>query len=169
MNILTTLAYEILSENGYPVEQNEEGEGSVQGLISLDKGTYRFQFTSGAKGQDFTLFLCMPEYIPEPHRYAVMELVTRINYRLAVGHFEMDLDDGDVRFVHRQLTEGNQPGSELLLTLMRIGLHVVETWYPGIQRIVEDGWHPQAVLAEVDEATGQSLADHARFPSYRIN
>ena len=119
MNILTTLAYEILSEHGYPVIQNEERDGSVQSLINLDSGTFRFELITGGKEHDFMLFLRMPEDIPELHRSAVMELITRINYRLAVGHFEMDLDDGEVRFVHRQLLEGNPPGAELLLTLMR--------------------------------------------------
>ena len=169
MNILTALAYEILSESGYPVIRDEDHGGSVQSLIDLDSGTYRFELMSGPQGQDFTLFLRTPESIPEGHRFAIMELLTRVNYRLAVGHFEMDLDDGEVRFVHRQLTGGGQPGSDLLLTLMRISLDVVDTWYPAMRRIVEDGLHPQAVMAEVDEEQGHVGRYTGRYPSHRLN
>lgn len=169
MNILTTLAYEILSEHGYPVIQNEERDGSVQSLINLDSGTFRFELITGGKEHDFMLFLRMPEDIPELHRYAVMELITRINYRLAVGHFEMDLDDGEVRFVHRQLLEGNPPGAELLLTLMRVSLDVVDTWYPAMRRIVDDGLHPQAAIAEIDELSGYHGRYAGRYPSHRLN
>ena len=169
MNILTTLAYEILSESGYPVIQNEEHDGSVQSLINLESGTFRFELMTGSRGQDFTLFLRVPEDIPEPHRYAVMELLTRVNYRLALGHFEMDLDDGEVRFVHRQLTDGKMPSGDTLLTMMRVSLDVVETWYPGMVRIVRDGLHPQAVIAEVDEEHGHVGRYTGRYPSHRLN
>lgn len=169
MNILSTLAYEILSEHGYPVVQSEERNGSVSSLINLDSGTYRFELISGMQGQDFTLYLRMPENIPERHCFAVMELLTRLNYRLAVGHFEMDLDDGEVRFVHRQLTEDSDFSRNLLLTLMRISLDLVDTWYPGMLRIVQDGLHPQAVLAEIDEASGYDGRYAGVYPSYRLN
>jgi hypothetical protein len=169
MNILSALAYEILSEHGYPVVQDEERNGSVQSLINLDSGVYRFELISGSKRQDFTLYLRMPENIPERHRFAVMELLTRLNYRLAIGHFEMDLDDGEVRFVHRQLTEGVNPSHDLLLTLMRISLDLVDTWCPGMLRIVQDGLHPQAVMAEIDEACGYDGRYNGRYPSHRLN
>lgn len=169
MNTLTSLAYAILSEHGYPVVLDEERDGSLQSLINLDSGRFRFELTSGTQGQDFMLFLRMPVDIPEPHRYAVMELLTRVNYRLAVGHFELDLDDGEVRYVHRQLTDGKAPSADLLLTLMRIGLDTVDTWYPGIQRLVRDGLHPQAVIAAIDEASGHVGRYTGRYPSQRLN
>ena len=169
MNILSTLAYEILSESGYPVIQNEEHDGSVQSLINLESGTFRFELMTGSRGQDFTLFLRVPEDIPEPHRYAVMELLTRVNYRLALGHFEMDLDDGEVRFVHRQLTDGKMPSGDTLRTMMRVSLDVVETWYPGMVRIVRDGLHSQAVIAEIDEEHGHVGRYTGRYPSHRLN
>jgi hypothetical protein len=81
----------------------------------------------------------------------------------------MDLDDGEVRFVHRQLTDGKAPGSDMLLTLMRVSLDVMETWYPGMIRIVHDGLHPQAVIAAIDEENGHIGRYTGQYPSHRLN
>jgi hypothetical protein len=46
---------------------------------------------------------------------------------------------------------------------------VVDTWYPAMRRIVEDGLHPQAVMAEVDEEQGHVGRYTGRYPSHRLN
>ena len=49
--------------------------------------------------------------VPPARRAAVMELVTRANYGLRLGCFELDLDDGEVRFRASLDFEGTEPSS----------------------------------------------------------
>src|SRR5437773_6152327 len=49
--------------------------------------------------QDFLIFAStLPDAVAEPRRGAVAELLTRINASLAVGNFELDWGEGQVRF-----------------------------------------------------------------------
>ncbi len=59
-----------------------------------------------------------------------MEFLTRINLHIPMGHFEIDLEDGRVRFVVSQLLERGNLSAELTLTLMRRALDRVETFFP---------------------------------------
>jgi hypothetical protein len=52
---------------------------------------------------------------------------------------------------------------------MRVSLDVMETWYPGMIRIVRDGLHPQAVIAATDEEHGHIGRYTGRYPSHRLN
>lgn len=45
-----------------------------------------------------TFYSQFPGEVPEARRGAVAELLTRINYGLIVGNFELDLGDGDLRY-----------------------------------------------------------------------
>jgi hypothetical protein len=52
---------------------------------------------------------------------------------------------------------------------MRVSLDVMETWYPGMIRIVHDGLHPQAVIAAIDEENGHIGRYTGQYPSHRLN
>lgn len=40
----------------------------------------------------------IPSRVPKESRAPVMEFITRANYNLLIGNFEMDMEDGEVRF-----------------------------------------------------------------------
>lgn len=46
----------------------------------------------------FQIFAQFPVAIPEGSRPAIAEAITRANYGLKIGKFEMDMEDGDIRF-----------------------------------------------------------------------
>ena len=46
----------------------------------------------------FVLVSIIPLKAPEPKRQACAELLTRINARLGLGHFDLDFNDGEIAF-----------------------------------------------------------------------
>lgn len=46
----------------------------------------------------FAFYSVAPFTVPEAQRTAAIEFVTRANYGMFVGNFEMDLSDGEVRY-----------------------------------------------------------------------
>ncbi len=48
--------------------------------------------------QQFVFYSLCPVNIPEDKRADVLEFLTRTNYGLVIGNFEMDLDEGEVRY-----------------------------------------------------------------------
>lgn len=169
MNLLQTLASEILSEHGYLVMIDEEQGGRLKSRVSLPTGQIRFTFGTVESPQSYGIFFHAPEPVPEKHRFKVMEYLTRINYLIPMGHFEINLDDGHVRFGHAQYKTCESLESDELLTLMRVGLDRMETFLPGMLRIIYGGIHPVAALAEIESQTGYEPIHAGRYQSHRIN
>lgn len=71
---------------GYAV--SFEGEGpNVDGVAHILDGEDRFVF-----------LLVFHRTAPEARREPVMEFITRANFGMSIGCFEMDLEDGEVRY-----------------------------------------------------------------------
>lgn len=100
--------------------------------------------------QDLCSFysLC-PIEIPEAQRLSVMEYITRVNYDLPIGNFELNLDVGEVRFKTSIDVEGDRLSEALLQALTRANLEIMIDYLPGIYAIVKDGISAQKAL-EID-------------------
>jgi hypothetical protein len=48
--------------------------------------------------EQFLFYVVAPAKAPEAARMAVAEFITRANYGLRIGNFEMDFSDGEVRY-----------------------------------------------------------------------
>lgn len=168
MNLLASLTDEVLSENGYRCVRDDE-DGSLRSQIRLNSGLYGLVLDTGPDQQEIILYLYLPEKIPEPRRFGVMEYFTRVNHNLPMGHFEIDLDDGKARFVTGQLVEDDNLPAPLLLALIRNALDRVETFFPGLLRILHGGLHPVAALDEIEQRHGYAGRHAGRYVSQRLN
>ncbi len=64
-------------------------------LKAVDACTIHVQM----RGDDgFTVYTVFPVKAPEGKRDAIAAFLTRANYGLILGNFEMDFDDGEIRF-----------------------------------------------------------------------
>lgn len=79
------------------------------------------------------------------------ELFTRINYRLFVGSFEMDFDDGGIRFKTSICIEGKDLNTTLIYRMVYINLTTMDTCLPAILRVALDGIGPEQAIAELQE------------------
>ncbi len=64
-------------------------------LRAIDSCTIHAQM----RGEDgFTIYTVFPIKAPEGKRDAIAAFLTRANYGLILGNFELDFDDGEIRF-----------------------------------------------------------------------
>lgn len=68
--------------------------------IGGDHGNWKMfvQITDDDEARRVVIHAKLPARIPEGNRRKVAELLTRINYDLIVGNFELGFDDGEVLF-----------------------------------------------------------------------
>lgn len=78
----------------------EGNESVVAAEIAGDDGTWKvyIQITEDEEVRRIVVHSPLPAIIPEHNRLKVAELLTRINYDLIIGNFELGLDDGLVLF-----------------------------------------------------------------------
>ncbi len=169
MTTMVAEAYDFLAEQGYKIGRNSGSSNALSGSVELDSGDFPMRLVIEEEHTSFAVYLFMPTRIPEGHRYRVMEYITRVNHRLFLGHFEMNMDEGEVRFVHCQFVDEARIAGAALLSVLRAGLDIVSIYFPGIMRIVHGGFHAPGALAEVDREQGMGRDSAAKTASCKIH
>ncbi|HEX4109353.1 MAG TPA: YbjN domain-containing protein [Solirubrobacteraceae bacterium] len=82
-------------------------------------------------------------HVPEERRDAMDELLTRLNHGIVLGSFEMDYEDGEVRF-KCSAPAPDAPTPESLGPLTAVALSVTDHYLPALQAVLDDG-DPAAV------------------------
>ena len=94
-------------------------------------------------------FSISPEDVPHAKRIAMAEFLTSANYGLLVGNFEMNFSTGDLRFRTSLDASSGTVDDALLYRLVHTNLAMMDTYLPGIQKILRTDVSPQAVLAQI--------------------
>jgi hypothetical protein len=97
-------------EIGYATGDDLSVRTDLRGVVA----TYRIVARVEAEADLFQVFGYSPLRVPAGCRPAVAEAVARANYGLRVGKFELDCDDGDVRFQVSQILTGDAVGEEVI-------------------------------------------------------
>ena len=101
----------------------------------------------------FVLFYTMcPLMAPEHKRPAIAELLTRANYGMSLGNFELDLRDGEIRYKTSIDVEGSRLTEALLAPLVYANRSTMDRYMPAIIDVLYQGGDP-AMAAEAVERT----------------
>lgn len=96
------------------------------------------------------VYVIFSESVPADRRLAVAELLTRANYGLRIGNFEMDFNDGEVRYKASLDFEGASLTHPLLKNLMYPAVQTSDRYFGSIMQVAFAGADPQAVINEVE-------------------
>lgn len=90
-----------------------------------------------------------PAQVEEAARPAVAEFIARANYGLWIGNFEMDWDDGEVRYKSSLDFEGVALTPELIRNAFFPAVQMMVCYLPGLVSVL-GGRSPAEALAQVD-------------------
>lgn len=85
--------------------------------------------------------------IPYTKRIETCEFMNRVNYELAYGNFEMDMDDGKIRYRTYVDLAGAEPSKEQILNFIWNGAQIFDTYYPGLTQLIEGNCTAEEALA----------------------
>lgn len=77
-----------------------------------------------------------PLLVPKASRRKVMEFITRVNYAISFGAFEMSLDDGGLYFRATCAVEDGVLTTEMVTTLASVGIWAFDTYYAVLLEVV---------------------------------
>ncbi len=95
---------------------------------------------------------------PVERRAALAEFVTRANFGLHIGNFEMDMDDGEIRYKTSIDVEGDRLSTALLHQLVRVNLEMMDKYLPGLYAVANEGMEPLAAIVAVEGPQEQRTA-----------
>jgi hypothetical protein len=107
--------------------------------------------------EEFLFYAVAPVKVPEEVRMAVSEYLTRANYGLRIGNFELDFSDGEVRYKSSIDFEGQVLTSDLIRNSIYPAVHTMDRYLPGLLRVSFGGATPHEAIEEVEG--GKSIED----------
>jgi len=95
----------------------------------------------------------LPIVVSEKHRPAVAEAITRANFGMGLGCFEMDMSDGCIGFkITMPIADGTVTETQFS-SLMLTAMGTADTYFPALLRLIYgDDLSPAEAIAEVEMA-----------------
>lgn len=89
--------------------------------------------------------------VPAEKRPAAAELLTRINYGLPLGTFEMDFSDGEICYRTGIDVTGGDLAPEMVASLIAVTVGTVDRYYPAIMTLLWNDMAPEDAVAMIEE------------------
>jgi hypothetical protein len=148
MSLLDAVVAYFESEN-WPCQRLED-RSVLQVAFTGDHGTWNCFALARDEHSQLVFYSIYPEKVSPERRDDVAEYLTRANYGLMIGNFEMDLDDGDVRYKTGIQVEGEDLGLEMVRGVVLPNVVVMDRYLPGLRAVADTGLSARAALSLVE-------------------
>ncbi|MBN1679204.1 MAG: YbjN domain-containing protein [Anaerolineae bacterium] len=88
--------------------------------------------------------------VPDEIRPAVAEFITRANYGMRIGNFEMDFSDGEVRYKSSLDFEGETLTHQLIRNTIYPAVLSMDRYLPGLLSVIYGGRTPFEAIEEIE-------------------
>jgi len=140
---------QFFQEDGWKFRQLED-KPILQMGFSGNNGSWMCFAQARDDQQRFAFYSIMESRVPENKRLAVAEYLTRANYGLMIGNFEMDFSDGEVRYKTTIDVEGGQLTPAMVKTMVYVNVLMMDKYLPGIMSVIYGGASPANAIAQVE-------------------
>jgi hypothetical protein len=122
-------------ENRWPFAE-VRGAPALVSELSGPQGSWKF-YAHAVDEQDLILLYSIcPLRVPPDRRREVADYITRTNYGLAAGNFELDFEDGELRYKTALHVHGDGLDSGVLKRVVRANGLAVETYLAGVEAVI---------------------------------
>jgi hypothetical protein len=122
-----------------------------------DHGNWTCFAQSREDQRQVVFYSICPLRVPEAKRAALAEYLTRANYGLIVGNFELDYDDGEIRFKTSLDVEDAELTSALLSHIVYANVTNMDRYLPGIVAVLAGSQTPLEAVSSIDAARAPDL------------
>ncbi len=102
--------------------------------------------------RQFLFYSVLDGFTPPDKRQAMAEFLTRANYGMVIGNFEMDFNDGEVRYKSSiDVTENVEHLTEAQFrSLVYTNVMMMDKYFPGLMSIMYLDRSPAELIAEIE-------------------
>ncbi len=98
----------------------------------------------------FFFYSICPVNVPPDKRQVMAEFLTRANYGLTIGNFEMDFNDGEIRYKTSVDTENEPPSETMLRNLVYANVFNMDRYLPGIMSVIYSDVSPVEAVVQIE-------------------
>ena len=142
-------ATSFFKEDGWSFTQLEEQPALRLGFQG-ENGQWSCYAQAREEQAQLLFYSLCPVKAPEDRRMAVAELLTRANYGLFIGNFELDMDDGEIRYKTSIGVEGERLSPALVRPLVYANVLMMDRYLPGIMSVLYGDVAPAEAVARTE-------------------
>jgi len=113
-------------------------------------GEWRCLVQTSPDGTRVMFYSILGNNVPPPQRAVVAELLTRANYGLILGNWEMDFSDGEVRYKTSAFTGAEDISPENAAALCFTNILTTDRYLPALMGVLFGQLSPEEAIANVE-------------------
>ncbi len=126
------------------------GDAVLQMTFRGENGQWMCFAQAREEPGQFVFYSVCPVTIPADKRLAIAEFITRANYGLIIGNFELDFDDGELRYKTSLDVEAADLTSGLIRPVVYANVITMDRYLPGALAILYGNILPQAAISQAE-------------------
>ncbi|MBO0349876.1 YbjN domain-containing protein [Phormidium pseudopriestleyi FRX01] len=138
-----------LRENDLAFIESEEN-GTLGLVVEGNNGRYTCYAIAREKEQQMIFYSLFPINVPEAKRLAIAEFITKANYGMMIGNFELDFQDGEIRFKTSIDVENDCLTSALIKNLVAANLAMMDHYMQGLMSVIYGNVSPDEAIAQIE-------------------
>ena len=126
-------------------------EDALKSGLCGDNGAFPLRFFANEEDQVLVLIMSAEARIPAKRRSSVCEFLTRLNWDLPFGSFQMDLSDGEVIYQSAIDVEDGVLSTTMVGNMVSDAIRAVDNNFPGLMAVTFAGILPaDAIVDDTD-------------------
>ncbi len=143
---LFQVLYEILCQDGWEFEYDNKNKIIKLEIYGINTNFHTF-FLVDEEQESLLCNTHISQKIPYFKRLEVCDFMSRVNYEVVNGNFEMDMDNGEIRYRTFLDLADAEPSKDQVLNIIWNGVHGFDTYYPGLMKLVHGDYSAEEAMA----------------------
>ena len=136
-----------------------EDETALQVPFRGENGEWPCYAFTHEKEEQFAFYSICPARAPEERLMTVAEFITRLNCGLVIGNFELDFEDGEIRFKTSIDVEGDRLSTTLVEQLVLANVTFMDLCLPAMMKVIYGDMSPAQAVAQIEDVAGGNVED----------
>ena len=142
-----------LESDDWPVSR-VEGRAVIKTGFEGKNGQFTCYAQERNEQEQFVFYSIFPIRTPENQTHEVAEFITRANYGMIIGNFELDYSDGEIRYKTSLDVEESEITEPLVRHMVYANVLTMDKYFPGLMRVLYAGIDPVSAIDEVEGTEG---------------
>lgn len=139
-----------LKEDDWSFERDSERPEILRTGVKGRNTDMRGTFLVRQEKDQVVFYVQLPSKAPEGRQREAMEFITRANYGMNTGNFEMDMQDGEIRFKVSLDVEAGVLSSRMVRNMMSAAFLTVDRYFPGLMSVLFGNAIPAVAIREIE-------------------
>jgi hypothetical protein len=130
--------------------QELEGKNALRTNFKGDNGLWSCFMRTREDTQRVSFYASMGVNVPPDKRNLMAEFITRVNYGMLIGCFEMDYTDGEVRYRTSIDVEGGELTQTMIKNLVYANILTADRYLPGVMSVAFGNSTPEEAVKKIE-------------------